>query len=41
VAAPHITGIVARILEKHPGLTVFQVKAILRALSANVRHERS
>ena len=41
VAAPHITGIVARILEKHPGLTVFQVKAILRALSANVRRERA
>lgn len=36
VAAPHITGIVARLLEKHPSLTVFQVKAILRALSANV-----
>jgi subtilisin family serine protease len=36
VAAPHITGIVARILEKHPSLTVFQVKVILRALSANV-----
>src|SRR6266516_3730354 len=36
VAAPHITGIVARILEKHPSLTVFQVKAILRALAANV-----
>jgi subtilisin len=36
VAAPHITGIVARILERHPGLTVFQVKAILRALAANV-----
>ena len=36
VAAPHITGIVARVLEKHPSLTVFQVKAILRALAANV-----
>jgi subtilisin family serine protease len=36
VAAPHITGIVARILEQHPSLTVFQLKAILRALSANV-----
>jgi subtilisin family serine protease len=35
-AAPHITGIVAKILGKHPGLTVFQLKAILRALSANV-----
>ena len=41
VAAPHITGIVARILEKHPSLTVFQVKAILRALSANVTAGRA
>jgi subtilisin len=41
VAAPHITGIVARILEKRPSLTVFQVKAILRALSANVAHGRA
>lgn len=39
MAAPHITGIVARILEKHPALTVFQVKAILWALSANVARE--
>jgi subtilisin len=37
-AAPHITGVVTRILEKHPSLTVFQVKAVLRALSANVVH---
>jgi subtilisin family serine protease len=35
-AAPHITGLVARILAKHPGLTVFQLKTILRALAANV-----
>jgi subtilisin len=35
-AAPHITGLVARILGKHPGLTVFQVKMILHTLSANV-----
>jgi subtilisin family serine protease len=35
-AAPHITGMVARILGQHPGLTVFQVKTILRALAANV-----
>jgi subtilisin len=35
-AAPHITGIVAKILGKHPGLTVFQVKTLLRALAANV-----
>jgi subtilisin len=37
-AAPHITGIVAKILGKHPGLTVFQTKTLLRALAANVRH---
>jgi subtilisin len=36
-AAPHLTGIVARILGKHPNLTVFQMKVILRALSNNVR----
>jgi subtilisin len=35
-AAPHITGIVAKILGKHPGLTLFQMKTILRALSANM-----
>ena len=40
-AAPHIAGIITRILGKHPGLTLFQVKTILRALSANVaRGER-
>ena len=35
-AAPHITGIVARILAKRPDLTLFQVKGILRALAGNV-----
>ena len=35
-AAPHITGIVAKTLGKHPELTIFQVKAVLRALAANV-----
>ncbi len=35
-AAPHITGIVSRILGKHPGLTLFQMKTVLRALSANM-----
>lgn len=35
-AAPHITGLVARILAKHPTLTPFHMKAILRALAANV-----
>jgi subtilisin family serine protease len=38
-AAPHITGLVARILAKHPGLTVFQVKSILRALATNVARD--
>ncbi len=35
-AAPHITGICAKILGAHPGLTPFQLKTVLRALSANV-----
>jgi subtilisin family serine protease len=35
-AAPHITGIVALILAKHPGLTPFVVKTILRSTAANV-----
>ena len=34
-AAPHIAGIVARILGRHPGLTPFQVKTILRETAAN------
>jgi subtilisin len=38
-AAPHVTGMVTRILGKHPGLNLFEVKFILRALSANMRHE--
>lgn len=35
-ATPHIAGLVTRILAKHPGLTPFQVKSVLRALAANV-----
>jgi subtilisin family serine protease len=35
-AAPHITGIVAKILGKHPNLTMFQMKSVLRALSTNI-----
>lgn len=38
-AAPHVAGMVARILGKHPDLTVFQVKTILRALASNVVRE--
>lgn len=36
-AAPHITGLVARLLERWPQLTPFQVKTLLRASAANVR----
>jgi subtilisin len=35
-AAPHITGIVTKILASHPNLTVLQMKALLRALATNV-----
>ena len=35
-ASPHVAGLVSKILGKHPGLTVFQLKTILRELSANV-----
>jgi subtilisin family serine protease len=38
-AAPHITGMVTRILAKHPGLTLFQLKVILRALASNMKHD--
>ena len=38
-ATPHISGIVAKILGKHPELTAFQMKAVLRALAANVYRE--
>ncbi|MPZ24810.1 MAG: S8 family serine peptidase [Dehalococcoidia bacterium] len=34
-AAPHIAGLIARILGKHPVLTPFQVKTVLHALAAN------
>ena len=36
-ATPHIAGLVTRLLGKHPDLTVFQVKTILRALASNAR----
>ncbi len=38
-AAPHIAGLLTRILGKHPGLTPFQAKVVLRALAANVTRE--
>jgi len=34
-AAPHITGLVARLLSKHPRLTPFQVKTVLHAVADN------
>jgi len=34
-AAPHIAGLIARILGKHPGLTPFQIKTILAAIADN------
>ena len=35
-ATPHITGHIARLLAKHPRLSVVHVKGILRALADNV-----
>lgn len=40
-AAPHISGLIAKILSKHPGLTPFQVKTILRATARNASREVS
>ena len=34
-AAPHVAGLVARILSKHPGLTPYEVKTVLRAVASN------
>lgn len=34
-AAPHITGVVALLLAKHPGLRPYEVKAVLAALARN------
>jgi subtilisin family serine protease len=34
-AAPHIAGLIARVLSKHPGLSPFQMKTILHALASN------
>jgi subtilisin len=36
-ATPHISGLVALVLGKHPGLTSFEVKSALRACASNVR----
>jgi subtilisin len=34
-AAPHVTGLAARLLSKHPYLTPYEVKTVLRAVSSN------
>jgi subtilisin family serine protease len=34
-AAPHLAGVCARVLEKHPGLTPFQLKSLLYLTAAN------
>jgi subtilisin family serine protease len=34
-AAAHVSGLVARILSKHPGLTPFQMKTVLQAVARN------
>ncbi len=39
-AAPHIAGLAALILSKHPGLTPFELKAILAAVANNPRRNR-
>jgi subtilisin len=36
-AAPHIAGLVARVLSKHPGLTPFEMKAVMAAIADNPR----
>jgi subtilisin len=38
-AAPHISGILALILAKHPGLAPFQAKTVLMALARNARRD--
>lgn len=36
-ACPYVAGVVARVLGKHPGLTPFEVKTVLRAVSSNAK----
>ncbi|MFL6241040.1 MAG: S8 family serine peptidase [Actinomycetes bacterium] len=38
-ACPHVAGLVARLLSKHPELTPFQVKTVLHAVATNVASE--
>jgi subtilisin len=36
-AAPHVTGLVARMLSKHPDLSPYEVKTVLRSVARNAR----
>jgi hypothetical protein len=36
-ATPHVVGMCARILAKHPALTPFELKTVLHLTAANVR----
>lgn len=38
-AAPHIAGLVAKILGKHPGMTPFQMKTVLHGTASNAAPE--
>ncbi|HET7676808.1 MAG TPA: S8 family serine peptidase [Candidatus Limnocylindrales bacterium] len=40
-AAPHLAGIVALVLSKHPGLTPFEVKSVLAAVADNPRGDEA
>jgi subtilisin family serine protease len=40
-AAPHVTGLVARLLSKHRHLTPYEVKTVLRAVARNAVREKS
>jgi subtilisin family serine protease len=39
-AAPHIAGLAALILARHPGLTPFELKTVLMACASNCRRDR-
>jgi subtilisin len=38
-AAPHVTGLVARMLTEHPHLTPYEVKTVLRAVASNAERK--
>jgi subtilisin len=40
-AAPHITGVVALLLAKHPYLRPYEVKAVLAAVARNAKAMRA